>query len=136
MNMDDYRLGEISAEMSALLEEQQRILTERSIASLSVEDLHKHAERNQRLRDLCNELMKASYLLIIRLFQQSTRCCAKTESAPLELAVCLSNRIIRSYLTYSNPTVLIGAQRPHDAKCSVRSMHPGSVDFLLARHRG
>jgi len=39
-----------------------------------------------------------SQLLIIRLFQQSTRCCAKTESAPLELAVCLSNRIIRSQL--------------------------------------
>jgi hypothetical protein len=36
--------------------------------------------------------------LIIRLFQQSTRCCAKIGSAPLELAVCLSNRIIRRCL--------------------------------------
>ncbi|MFZ1138198.1 MAG: hypothetical protein WAN76_03410, partial [Candidatus Sulfotelmatobacter sp.] len=40
-----------------------------------------------------------SYLLIIRLLQQSARCCAETKSAPLELAVCLSNRIIRSYLS-------------------------------------
>ena len=38
------------------------------------------------------------WLLIIRLLQQSTRCCAKTKSAPLELAVCLSNRIIRRWL--------------------------------------
>src|ERR1035438_8599651 len=39
-----------------------------------------------------------THLLIIWLLQQSTRCCAKTESAPLELAVCLSNQIIRTHL--------------------------------------
>src|ERR1700674_3351591 len=42
-----------------------------------------------------------SRLLIIWLLQQSTRCCAKTESAPLELAVCLSNQIIRSRLDHA-----------------------------------
>lgn len=40
----------------------------------------------------------ARQLLIIWLLQRSTRCCAKTESAPLELAVCLSNQIIRRQL--------------------------------------
>jgi hypothetical protein len=60
MEMNDHRTTEISAEMSGLLEQQQRLLKERSIANLSPEDLHKHAERNQRFRDLCNELMKVS----------------------------------------------------------------------------
>lgn len=35
---------------------------------------------------------KARRLLIIRLLQQSTRCCARAKSAPLGLAVCLSSR--------------------------------------------
>jgi len=45
--------------MSGLLEQQKLLLTDTPIANLSPEDLHKHAERNQRLRDLCNELMKS-----------------------------------------------------------------------------
>lgn len=37
----------------------------------------------------------------------------------------------------TSPRVLIRAiQRPHDAERSVRSRHPGSVDFLLGCHRG
>jgi hypothetical protein len=43
--------------MAGLLEQQKRIL-DTPLNNLSPEDLHKHAERNQRLRDLCNELMK------------------------------------------------------------------------------
>jgi|SRR5579862_3147543 len=54
------RVGEISAEMSALLEQQRGLLKDRSIARLSVEDLHAYEQRNQRLRDLCNELLKVS----------------------------------------------------------------------------
>ena len=57
--MDHHRIGEISSEMCGLLEQQKRIL-DTPVANLSPEDLHKHAERNQRLRDLCNELMKVS----------------------------------------------------------------------------
>jgi hypothetical protein len=54
------RVGEINAEMSALLEQQRGLLKDRSIARLSVEDLHAYEQRNQRLRDLCNELLKVS----------------------------------------------------------------------------
>jgi hypothetical protein len=43
--MDHRRLGEISAEISKLLEQQQELLQPRSIAKLSVEDLHTYAER-------------------------------------------------------------------------------------------
>ncbi len=46
--------------MSGLLEQQKRLLLDTPIATFSPEDLHKHAERNQRLRDLCSELMKIS----------------------------------------------------------------------------
>ena len=59
VEMDHRRITEISSEMTGLLEQQKRLL-DRPIANLSPEDLHKHAERNQRLRDLCNELMKVS----------------------------------------------------------------------------
>jgi hypothetical protein len=55
----DHRINEISSEMSGLLEQQQRILNT-PIANFSQEDLHEHAERNQRLRDLCKELIKVS----------------------------------------------------------------------------
>lgn len=57
--MDHQRIAEISLEMSGLLEQQKRLLAT-PIANFSPEDLHKHADRNQRLRDLCNELMKVS----------------------------------------------------------------------------
>jgi hypothetical protein len=57
--MDHYRIAEISSEMSGLLEQQKRIL-DTPLAKLSPDDLLAHAERNQRLRDLCNELMKVS----------------------------------------------------------------------------
>jgi DNA-binding transcriptional LysR family regulator len=46
-------------------------------------------------------------LLIIWLLQQSTRCCAKTESAPLELAVCLSNQIIRRQLALDGVGIVV-----------------------------
>jgi len=48
----------ISAEMSGLIEQQRRILKDTSIASLSQEDLDAYADRNERLRDLCIQLMK------------------------------------------------------------------------------
>ena len=57
--MDHHRITEIGLEMSGLLEQQKLLLARTPIANLSPEDLHKHAERNQRLRDLCNELMKS-----------------------------------------------------------------------------
>jgi len=46
--------------MTGLLEQQKRLLDDMPFAHLSPEDVHKHAARNQRLRDLCNELMKVS----------------------------------------------------------------------------
>jgi hypothetical protein len=58
--MDHYRITEISSEMSGLLDQQKQLLADTPFANLSPEDVHKHAERNQRLRDLCNELMKVS----------------------------------------------------------------------------
>ena len=57
--MDHYRINEISLEMSGLLEQQMLLLADTPIANLSPEDVHKHPKRNQRLRDLCNELMKS-----------------------------------------------------------------------------
>jgi hypothetical protein len=59
VEMDHHRITEISLEMSGLLEQQKRVL-DTPLANISAEDLHKHAERNQRLRDLCSELMKIS----------------------------------------------------------------------------
>jgi len=56
--MNHKRIGEISAEMSGLIEQQTRILKDTSIASLSQEDLDGYADRNERLRDLCIQLMK------------------------------------------------------------------------------
>ena len=56
--MNHKRIGEISAEMSGLIEQQTRILKDTSIASLSQEDLDAYADRNERLRDLCIQLMK------------------------------------------------------------------------------
>ncbi len=44
--------------MSGLLEQQKQLLDDTPFANLSPEDVHKHAERNRRLRDLCTELMK------------------------------------------------------------------------------
>jgi hypothetical protein len=58
--MDHHRPGEISAEISKLLEQQQGLLQPRSIAKFSVEDLHTYAERNQRIPDLGTEPMKVS----------------------------------------------------------------------------
>jgi len=54
MEMDHHRITEISLEMSGLLEQQKLLLARTPIANLSPEDLY--AERNRRLRDLCNEL--------------------------------------------------------------------------------
>jgi len=45
--------------MTGQLEQQKRLL-DTLVANLSPEGLFKHAERNQRFRDLCNELMKVS----------------------------------------------------------------------------
>jgi len=59
VELDHHGITEISLEMSGLLEQQKLLLADTPIANLSPEDLHKHAARNQRLRDLCNELMKS-----------------------------------------------------------------------------
>jgi hypothetical protein len=56
--MDHHRIAEINAEMSGLLEQQKALLKDTLIARLSAEDLHTYTERNQRIRDLCAELMK------------------------------------------------------------------------------
>jgi hypothetical protein len=59
-------------------------------------------------------------LLIIWLLQPSTRCCTKTRSAPLELVVCLSNRIIRGRLEIGAPR-----KRPYDFPvCRMRVYYP------------
>ena len=51
------RLGEIRAEMSSLLAQQQTILNDPKIWTMSAEELDAFAARSQRLRDLCKELL-------------------------------------------------------------------------------
>jgi hypothetical protein len=51
------RLGEIRAEMSSLLAQQQTILNDPKIWTMSAEELDAFAVRSQRLRDLCKELL-------------------------------------------------------------------------------
>jgi hypothetical protein len=59
--VDHKRIAEISTEMSSLLEQQRALLNDTSgsiIKRMPSEEVGRYAERNQRLRDLCNELMK------------------------------------------------------------------------------
>ena len=52
------RLGEIrEEEMSSLLAQQQTILNDPKIWTMSAEELDAFAARSQRLRDLCKELL-------------------------------------------------------------------------------
>jgi hypothetical protein len=57
--MNHERIGEISTEMSSLLEQQKRLLNAgRPLTEVEPEEMQRYAERNQRLRDLCRELNK------------------------------------------------------------------------------
>jgi hypothetical protein len=53
--MNHVRIGEISAEMAVLLEQQSRVLNN-PLVEVSAEELDAYAKRNQRLRDLSKEL--------------------------------------------------------------------------------
>ena len=51
------RTSEISAEMSALLEQQSHLLnSSRTVSAMSAEDIEAYARRNNRLRQLCKQL--------------------------------------------------------------------------------
>ena len=55
------RIGEISTEMSSLLDQQLEFLNGTAgsfTKKMTVEEVDGYAERNQRLRDLCKELNK------------------------------------------------------------------------------
>ena len=55
------RIGEISTEMSSLLDQQREFLNDTAgsfTKKMTVEEVDGYAERNQRLRDLCKELNK------------------------------------------------------------------------------
>ena len=56
--MDHNRINQISAEMSRLLEKQNRTLNGTSLSSWPPEELERYAERNERLRELWKELSK------------------------------------------------------------------------------
>jgi hypothetical protein len=51
------RFNEIRAEMSSLAAQQQAILSDPAIWTMSAEELDAFAARTQRLRDLCKELL-------------------------------------------------------------------------------
>jgi hypothetical protein len=55
--MNHKRIGEISTEMSSLLELQRAFLNTSGLTQpMSLEELDGYAERNDRLRELCREL--------------------------------------------------------------------------------
>jgi hypothetical protein len=57
--MNHKRIGEISTEMSGLLEQQRTFLNDTSGAftrPMTPEQIDGYAERNERLRELCREL--------------------------------------------------------------------------------
>jgi hypothetical protein len=51
------RVNEIRAEISCLVAQQQTILNDPKIWTMSAEELDAFAARSQRLRDLCRELI-------------------------------------------------------------------------------
>jgi hypothetical protein len=55
--MNHFLITAISDEMSGLLDQQSRLLKETSVGALSSEQLEVYAERDQRLRKLCHELI-------------------------------------------------------------------------------
>jgi hypothetical protein len=59
--MNHNRIGEISAEMSKLVEQQRALLNDtagRLSRPMTPEEIIGYAERNDRLRELCRELNK------------------------------------------------------------------------------
>jgi hypothetical protein len=59
--MNHKRIGEISTEMSSLLEQQRAWLNDTSgslTKQMILEEIDGYAERNERLRELCRELNK------------------------------------------------------------------------------
>ena len=58
-NMDEQRIHQISVEMLDLLEQQKRLLNaSKPLMQVGPEEMERYAERNQRLRDLCRELIE------------------------------------------------------------------------------
>jgi hypothetical protein len=59
--MNHKRIGEISTEMSGLLDQQRTFLNDTSgsfTQPMTLEEIDGYAERNERLRELCRELNK------------------------------------------------------------------------------
>ncbi len=59
--MNHKRIGEISTEMSSLLDQQREFLNATAGAftkKMTLEEIDGYAERNERLRQLCGELNK------------------------------------------------------------------------------
>jgi hypothetical protein len=59
--MNHTRIGEISAEMSSLLDQQRAFLNDTDGAitkKMTPDEINGYAERNERLRELCGELNK------------------------------------------------------------------------------
>jgi hypothetical protein len=57
--MNHKRIGEISIEMSSLLDQQRELLNDTDGAftkKMTPEEINGYAERNERLRELCGEL--------------------------------------------------------------------------------
>ena len=57
--MNHKRIGEISTEMSSLLDQQRELLNDTDGAftkKMTPEEINGYAERNERLRELCGEL--------------------------------------------------------------------------------
>jgi len=59
--MNHKRIGEISAEMSKLVDQQRELLNDTSglvARPMTLEEIIGYGERNERLRELCKELNK------------------------------------------------------------------------------
>jgi hypothetical protein len=59
--MNHKRIGEISIEMSSLLDQQRTFLNDTGGAitkKMTPAEINEYAERNERLRELCGELNK------------------------------------------------------------------------------
>jgi len=59
--MNNKRIGEISAEMSKLVDQQRALLNDTSglvARPMTSEEIIGYGERNERLRELCKELNK------------------------------------------------------------------------------
>jgi hypothetical protein len=53
----NHRTDDIQVEMSALLAEQKAIMEDPTLMQLSAEESDAYVKRNERLRELCRELM-------------------------------------------------------------------------------